>query len=147
MREKWTTGVALVLAVATGLALALTATACGSSSEQMGGGNPSATTTAELVTPPQPYGEVLGGRVLINIAGLEFEPDILTVPEGTTAIFTNNDKVPHSVTKMSGPGNDFDSGPIQPGGTYQQILRDRGTIKIEDTENDGPELTIEVEEK
>lgn len=129
-----------------GAALALVATACGSSSEQMGGGSPSATTTAELVTSPQPYGEVIGGRVVINITELMFEPDELEVPSGTTAIFTNNDQVPHSVTKSGGPGPDFDSGPIQPGGTYQQILRDPGTVKVEDTESSDTKMTIKVED-
>lgn len=130
-----------------GTAVALAATGCGSSSEQMGGGSPSATTTAELVSSPQPYGEVVGGRVVINISDLMFEPDEVEVPSGTTAIFTNNDQVPHSITKGSGPGPDFDSGPVLPGGTYQQIFRERGTVRIEDTESSDLKMQIKVEEE
>ena len=129
-----------------GMGLALTAAACGSSSPPMGGGSPSATTTAALVTSPQPYGEVVGGRVVINITELKFQPEEVEVPSGTTVIFTNNDLVPHSVTQAGGPGPDFDSGPIQPGGTYQQIFRDPGTVKIEDSESSDTTMTIKVEE-
>ena len=136
--KKWT--------AMAGMGLALIATACGSSSPPMGGGSPSATTTAALVTSPQPYGEVIGGRVVINIAELMFQPDEVEIPAGTTAIFTNNDQVPHSVTQAGGPGPDFDSGPIQPGGTYQQIFRDAGTVMIEDTESSDTEMQIVVED-
>ena len=129
-----------------GVALALTATACGSSSAgRWVEGAPAATTTSSLVASPTPYGEVVGGRVVINIVDLMFQPDEVEVPEGTTAIFTNNDQVPHSVTKSSGPGTDFDSGPIEPGGTYQQILRESGSVRIEDTESSDTTMTIRVE--
>ncbi|MBA3895435.1 MAG: hypothetical protein H0X69_17425 [Gemmatimonadales bacterium] len=136
--KKWT--------AMAGMGLALTATACGSSSPPMGGGSPSATTTAALVTSPQPYGEVIGGRVVINIAELMFQPDEVEIPAGTTAIFTNNDQVPHAVAHAGGPGPKFDSGPIQPGGTYQQIFRDPGTVRIEDSESSDTTMTIKVEE-
>ena len=132
--------------VIAGVVLALAGTACGSSSEQQGGGSPSATTTAELVTSPQPYGEVVAGRVVINISDLKFQPDEVEVPAGTTAIWTNNDQVPHAVTKTSGPGPDFDSGPIQPGGTFQQVFEETGTVKIEDSESSDTTMTIRVEE-
>jgi plastocyanin len=134
--------------VACGAVIALGAAACGESSGQMGGGSPSATTTTTMeVTPPQPYGEVIGGRVIINIHDLEFQPDRVKVPSGTTAIFTNNDKVPHTVTKISGPGPDFNSGPIEPGGTTQQSFEEPGTVRIEDEESSDTKLTIEVEKE
>jgi plastocyanin len=99
------------------------------------------------VTPPQPFGEVIGGRVVINIKDLKFEPEKVKIPSGTTAIFTNNDTVPHSITKVSGPGADFDSGPVQPGGTYQQIFRDTGTVRIEDSQSSDTKMQIKVEEE
>ena len=126
-------------------ALALAAAGCGGGSQQMGGGSPSATTTAMFVTSPQPYGQVIGGRVVINIRDLMFDPDEVEIPTGTTAIFTNNDNVPHSVTKTGGPGSDFDSGPVEPGSTYQQIFEDAGTVKIEDEDSPDTKLTIKVE--
>jgi plastocyanin len=132
--------------VTAGVLVALVSAGCGSSSQQQGGGSPSATTTAELVTSPQPYGEVIGGRVVINISELEFQPDRVEVPAGTTAIWTNNDKVPHSVTKTSGPGPDFDSGPIQPGGTYQQIFEETGTVRVEDSESSDTKMSIQIRE-
>lgn len=130
-----------------GTGVVLAASACGESAPPMGGGSPSATTTAALVSSPQPYGEVIGGRVVINISDLMFEPDEVEVPSGTTAIFTNNDQVPHSITKASGPGPDFDSGPVLPGGTYQQIFREQGTVRIEDTESSDLTMSIRVEEE
>lgn len=129
------------------MVLVLGTAACGGGSEQMGGGSPSATTTAQFVTPPQPFGEVIGGRVVINIKDLMFEPDKVKIPSGTTAIFTNNDTVPHSITKVGGPGSDFDSGPVQPGGTYQQIFRDMGTVRIEDDQSSDTKMQIEVEKE
>jgi plastocyanin len=131
--------------VTAGVMLALLGAACGLSSEQQGGGSPSATTTAGLVTPPQPYGEVIGGQVVINITYLKFEPDDVEMPGDTTVIWTNNDKVPHSVTKTSGPGPDFDSGPIQPGGTFQQRFEESGIVRIEDTESSDTTMQLEVQ--
>ncbi len=139
--RKWTGSLVAVIVLVLGTA------ACGGGSEQQGGGSPSATTTAQFVTPPQPFGEVIGGRVVINIKDLMFEPDKVEVPAGTTAIFLNNDKVPHSVVKVGGPGPDFDSGPIEPGATYQQIFRDTGTVRIEDDQSSDTKMQIKVEEE
>ncbi len=123
-------------------ALVLSAAACGGGSEPMGGGSPSATTTAQFVTSPQPYGQVIGGRVVVNIRDLKYQPEELKIPTGTTVIFTNNDQVPHSVAKGSGPGADFNSGPIEPGATYQQIFEDAGTVQIKDELS--PETKLEL---
>ena len=138
--RKW------IVVAAAGLSTALTA--CGGGGMMMmSGGGAGGSSGTQAIAPPQPVGEVIEGRAVVNIQDLQFDPDAITVPEGTTLIFTNNDRVAHSVTKVSGPGSDFDSGPIEPGGTYQQIVREKGTVKIEDTDRPETQLTVEVEDQ
>ena len=42
--------------------------------------------------------------------GIQFNPDSVTVKVGGTVKWTNNESVPHDVTKEDGPGADFSSG-------------------------------------
>lgn len=127
----------LVLAVLC-VSLALVAAGCGGSS---GGGGASATTSQ----PPAPQGEVEGGRVIVDIRDLKFQPEEVDAPAGATIVFTNSDQVSHTVTKQSGPGPDFDSGPIEPGGTFSQVFRDKGTIRVVDSSRPETKLTINVD--
>jgi amicyanin len=34
----------------------------------------------------------------VSITGYKFDPDVLTIPAGTTVTWTNHDEVPHTVT-------------------------------------------------
>ena len=54
-----------------------------------------------------------------------FVPATKTVAAGTRITWTNNDTVPHSVTASD---NHFDSGPIQPGQTFEWTADGSGTI-------------------
>jgi plastocyanin len=137
--RKWT------VMVVSGV-LTVGAAGCGGGSEPMGGGSPSATTTAQFVTSPQPYGQVIGGRVIVNIRDLKYQPEELKIPTGTTVIFTNNDQVPHSVSKGAGPGDMFNSGPVEPGATYQQIFDKAGTFQIKDELSPETKLKLTVRE-
>ncbi len=98
----------------------------------------------------QPPCQVLEGRTVVDIRETEYVCDELTIPAETQVIWTNSDEVEHSVTKTSGPGADFNSGPLQPGSTFSQVLDETGEYKIVDEESKGdtrPTMTIVVEEK
>ncbi len=112
----------------------------------MGGGSSSGPTAPTTLEP----GTVSEGRVVIDITELTFAPEELTIPGETQVIWTNSDDVEHGVTKTKGPGTDFDSGPIKPGGTFSQVLDEPGDYSITDTEteaDEAPMLTIVVEEE
>jgi plastocyanin len=124
--------------VAAALATALLLAACGE--EEM---PPPPTAPAEQPAEP---GAAEGGQVVVDIQDLEFVPNDVNVPAGATIVFTNSDDVSHTVTKRSGPGPDFDSGPIEPGGTFQQVFPKEGVVEVFDTSRPRTELTITVEE-
>lgn len=128
---------ALVL-VALSIPLMLVAAGCG------GGGGGGGGASASTSQPPAPQGEAQGGRVIVDIRDLQFHPDEVDVPSGATVVFTNSDQVSHTVTKKSGRGPDFDSGPLEPGGTFSQVLADKGTIRVEDSSRPDMKLTINV---
>jgi plastocyanin len=53
----------------------------------------------------------------VSIEGLAFVPDSILVVPGTTVRWTNNDNVTHTVT--SDPAGLFNSGPLQPGESFE----------------------------
>ena len=115
-----------------------------------GGGGGGGTSSGPYAPPFQKPCEVHEGRVVVDIRETEFVCDELTMPAETQVIWTNSDEVEHSVTKERGPGSDFNSGPLQPGSTFSQVLDETGTYRIVDEETEGgdrPEMTIVVEEK
>lgn len=62
--------------------------------------------------------------VQINISGFAFDPSSLTVKEGTTVTWTNNDPTVHTVTSDTGV---FDSGDMAQGTTYSYTFTTAGT--------------------
>jgi plastocyanin len=117
------------------LATLLAAAGCG------GGESPPPTTSG----PPAGEGAAEGGRVLVDIRDLQFQPSEVTAPAGATVVFTNSDQVSHTVTKESGPGPDFDSGPIEPGGTFSQVFPAKGEVEIVDSQRPETKLTLTIE--
>jgi plastocyanin len=117
----------LVLLIA---CLALTVAACGDDDDDDGGGDGAATTTEQTDTGAAPPADEGGGgkAVAIDIPAIEFDPAEVTVKAGTTITWTNSDDIPHTVTKDDGPGDDFDSGSIEPGGTYELTADVPGTV-------------------
>ena len=107
-------------ALALSMTIALLAAGCG------GGGGESAMPSSG--PPSAGEGEAEGGRVFIDIRDVEFQPSEATVPAGATVVFTNSDQVSHSVTKESGAGPDFDSGPLEPGSTFSQVFPTKGKV-------------------
>lgn len=106
---------------------------------------PPVTPTVPAEEPAEP-GETTGGQVVVDIVDLEFVPNDVNVPAGATVVFTNSDDVSHTVTKREGPGPDFDSGPIEPGGTFSQVFPRAGIVEVFDSSRPGIELTVTVEE-
>jgi plastocyanin len=128
------------------MAMALLVAGCGGG----GGGGGGPITSGPYAPPFQEPCQVKEGRVVVDIRETEFVPDKLTIPAETQVIWTNSDEVEHSVTKVSGPGSDFNSGPLQPGSTFSQVLEETGSYRIEDEETRGderPTMTIVVEKK
>jgi plastocyanin len=60
----------------------------------------------------------------VSIKDFAYDPSTITVPAGTTVIWTNLDTVPHTVTSTTGK---FDSGILGPGRQFNYIFNDLGT--------------------
>lgn len=58
----------------------------------------------------------------ISISNFSFNPSSLNIKSGTTVTWMNNDNTAHTVT-----GNGFNSGQIQPGGSFQFTFNSPGT--------------------
>jgi len=65
-----------------------------------------------------------GVVVPVSIQDGYFDPAHITVPSGTTVVWTNEGNQPHSVISDDGW---FDSGLLYPGETYQTTLYEQGT--------------------
>jgi plastocyanin len=135
----------LVLLIA---CLALTVAACGDDDDD-DGGDGAATTTEQTDTgaaPPADEGGGGGGKtVTVDIPEIAFDPADVTVKAGTTITWTNSDDLPHTVTKDGGPGGNFDSGNIDPGGEFELTVDVPGTVDYVCTIHPGQAGTITVE--
>ena len=61
--------------------------------------------------------------IRIAIEGMKFSPASVTVKQGDTVVWTNNDIVAHTVTSSAGA---FDSKVIPPGATFKYVARRKG---------------------
>lgn len=145
--------------------LALTITACGDDEDDGGGA-----ANGGATTPVQPEnggsggtdtgetdagdggagdgGKSGGGKgepVIVDIPAITFEPENVTVEVGTTIKWTNTDDLPHTVTKESGAGEDFDSGVLEPGDEYERTFEEAGKIDYVCTIHPGQEGSVTVE--
>jgi plastocyanin len=126
--------------------LALTIAACGGDDDDDDGGGATATTTTEQTDTGGAPPAGAGGAETVDIPSISFEPAELTVTAGTTVTWTNTDDLPHTVTKESGPGPDFDSGDLEPGsGEFEQTFDQKGTIEYVCTIHPGQAGTVIVE--
>ncbi len=66
--------------------------------------------------------------VKVSMKNIQFKPMDITVKKGQTIGWTNDDSVTHNVTKEGGPGADFKSDNVNPGGTYQTTVDTPGKI-------------------
>ena len=58
------------------------------------------------------------------ITGLKYRPDTLTVNQGDTIEWANNDMVPHTATAKD---KSFDSGKIAPGASWKFVAKTKGS--------------------
>ena len=68
---------------------------------------------------------VLAQAQAVTIVNFAFQPATLEVPVGTTVTWTNQGSAPHTVTADDGS---FDSGTLQPGGTFSMTFDTPGTF-------------------
>lgn len=121
--------------------LALTVTACGDDDDDGGGSSTGSTPTTEQTKTDPAEDKMGGGAESVSIVDNDYEPKDVTVAAGTTVTWTNDGDAPHTVTAEG----DFDSGTIDPGGTFEQKLETAGEIKYVCTIHPGQEGSITVE--
>src|SRR4051794_14257767 len=130
------------------LALTLPFAACGGddSNDDGGGGGSAATTstTEETGGGGGGGGDKSAATTTVDIKDIKFTPHDVTVNAGTTIKWTNSDQVPHTVTKTSGAGGEFDSGNVDPGSTFEQTFDAKGTVKYVCEIHPGQDGTITV---
>ena len=110
------------------LALGLVA-GCGDDDDD-GGGEAAETTEQPAETAEDTGGGAAADEVEVGMEGIKFDPESVTVKVGGSVKWTNNEDVPHDVTKEDGPGADFSSGKgnMNKGDTYERVLTKAGTI-------------------
>lgn len=124
-----------LLLVCAVLALGIVAVGCGDDDDGDSGAGTTteqttteqATTTDETETEGGGAAGGGGGAESVDIVDIDFDPREITVPAGTTVTWTNTGDLPHTVTKDSGPGEDFDSGSLSSGDTFEQTFTEPGT--------------------
>lgn len=69
--------------------------------------------------------------VLVSIEDLSFVPAQLSVTVGTTVVFVNRDRLPHSVIGTSGEKEQFRSGgQLDQDESFAVVLNDPGLIEV-----------------
>ena len=96
-------------------------TATAASGTIVGGINQTGTPTAA----PSAGAQATGAPGAVTIANLAFAPGTLSVAEGTTVKWTNNDGEAHTVTATNGS---FDSKNLDPGKTFEQKFATAGSF-------------------
>lgn len=71
-------------------------------------------------------GEVAAAKHTVVIENMQFQPQVLDVKVGDLIVWKNRDLVPHTVTASS--GGTFDSGKIEPDGSWSYRIRKKGAI-------------------
>ncbi|MBI4016408.1 MAG: cupredoxin family copper-binding protein, partial [Candidatus Aenigmarchaeota archaeon] len=81
----------------------------------------------------KPYGQTTTVPVTgkqVTIQGFRYSPNIITIDEGESITWTNQDDTGHTVTIMQGPET-FDSGEIAPGQQFSYTFTKPGTYSYE----------------
>ena len=124
-----------LLALTCSLALVPALAACGDDEEDKDTGDRGGAGGA-VPTEQAPSGRTVPEEgeknVQVTMKNVEFQPKDVTVAQGGSVRWTNEESVPHDVTKESGPGKDFKSG--EPGGmgkgdSYSQSFSAPGKIE------------------
>lgn len=109
MKKIWLIGFLLIIALISGCAGPKTET------------QPAA--TASQTPPAQP---VPATAVNIEIKGFAFNPATITIPKGTTVIWTQKDSAQHTATSA---GNAFSSDILSQGQTFSYTFNESGTFE------------------
>ena len=104
-------------------AAAIGLAACGGSDDE-----PAATSAAKS-----------SGGTAVAVADNSFSPATIEVAVGDTVTFENEGQIPHTVT-----GDDFDSGSMDPGGTFTFTASEAGSFSYVCTFHPGMQGKIEV---
>ncbi len=80
----------------------------------------------ELVTPPEGEDAVAAEFEIVMDNGLDFEPEVLTVPAGSVVEVVNTSSRAHTVTADDTAPAAFDTGPVPEGDTAQLRLDEPG---------------------
>lgn len=137
------------LLVIIGSSLVLGLAACGGDDDDAepadnGQPAPAETTPAQPETGTEEPGQA-AQRFEVEVVDIDYEPNEARIASGTTVTFTNTGDLQHTVTKESGPGDDFDSGTMDPGDTFRQTFEEPGTVEYFCRIHDGQEGTLTVE--
>jgi plastocyanin len=128
------------------LVLGLVAVGCGGDDSSSDSDSAATTEQKTATTEKQASGGgAAGKRMAVEIVDIDFEPKDATVKKGVTVKWTNTGNLPHTVTKEEGPGEDFDSGTLQPGDTYEQTFTAPGKIAYHCTIHSGQDGTVTVQ--
>jgi plastocyanin len=79
------------------------------------------------------------GVVLVSAYDGYFYPADITVPSGTTVVWTNEGEMPHTVTAHDGS---FDSGTLYPGESYQVTFYEPGTYTYQCSDSMQGSVTV-----
>jgi plastocyanin len=83
--------------------------------------NPSPGTSSTTTAAQDTTGTSASQGNTVSIANFAFDPETLTVPAGTTVIWTNNDTTTHTIKS-----SDFNSGNLANGETYEHKFDTKG---------------------
>lgn len=101
---------------------ALALGACGGGEEQA-----ATTGTAPQSSTVQPRDQSQApGTATVSMRNIKFTPATVSVKSGQAVKWLNDDAVAHTATAQ---GGQFDSGTVEPGGTYQYKPTQAGTIR------------------
>lgn len=86
----------------------------------------------EVVEPQGGEASVTPGgarTVVVKMRDIAFEPESVSIRAAQTVRWVNQDDTDHTVVKVSGPGEEFDSGDIAGGESYDQSFADKGIVE------------------
>jgi len=67
--------------------------------------------------------------VRIDMRDIDFVPRRVLLEPGATVTWVNRDRVAHTATKGTIVYSEFDSGKVEPGGTYRRAFREPGDVR------------------
>src|SRR4030042_3166627 len=88
-----------------------------------------------------------GDEIQIELRDFRFNPDMVTIKQGTTVTWVNKDGVTHTVTSgvRDNESGLFDSGNINSGATFSYTFNEKGTFDYFCVPHSGMDGTIVVE--